>query len=108
MLKKDGCDPGRRAGLVLALPALAQETAGGGCGAGGSVRWGAIGAAFLLGIAAAAGAIGAGPGDVGGGGGHVPQPGRGRGHPDDDDHRPGPDRVPGPLRASDRFPDLGL
>ncbi|HKF43877.1 MAG TPA: ATP synthase F0 subunit C [Thermoanaerobaculia bacterium] len=43
----------------VALPALAQETAGGGVAPSG-VRWGAIGAAFLLGIAAAAGAIGQG------------------------------------------------
>ena len=43
----------------VALPALAQETAGGAPAASG-VRWGAIGAAFLLGIAAAAGAIGQG------------------------------------------------
>ena len=45
--------------LCLALPALAQETAGGAAPSGG-VKWGAIGAAFLLGIAAAAGAIGQG------------------------------------------------
>jgi F-type H+-transporting ATPase subunit c len=40
----------------LALPALAQEptTAG---GAASGVRWGALSAAFLLGIAAAAGAM---------------------------------------------------
>jgi F-type H+-transporting ATPase subunit c len=43
----------------LALPALAQEPAGGAAPASG-VKWGAIGAAFLLGIAAAAGAIGQG------------------------------------------------
>src|SRR5262245_4886469 len=43
----------------LALPALAQETAGGAAAPSG-VKWGAIGAAFLLGIAAAAGAIGQG------------------------------------------------
>ncbi len=40
----------------LALPALAQEPAAA-AGAGGGVRWGAISAAFLLGIAAAAGAM---------------------------------------------------
>ncbi len=40
----------------LALPAMAQESAAGGAGSGG-VRWGAISAAFLLGIAAAAGAV---------------------------------------------------
>ena len=45
--------------LCLALPAMAQETTGGGAATSG-VRWGAIGAAFLLGIAAAAGAIGQG------------------------------------------------
>ena len=44
--------------LCLALPAMAQETGGGAATSG--VRWGAIGAAFLLGIAAAAGAIGQG------------------------------------------------
>ncbi len=43
--------------LTLALPALGQE-AGGAAPAGtpGGVRWGVIGAAFLLGLAAAAGA----------------------------------------------------
>ena len=45
--------------LTLALPAMAQEPAGGAAAPSG-VRWGAIGAAFLLGIAAAAGAIGQG------------------------------------------------
>jgi F-type H+-transporting ATPase subunit c len=45
--------------LCLALPAMAQEPAGGAAAPAG-VRWGAIGAAFLLGIAAAAGAIGQG------------------------------------------------
>jgi F-type H+-transporting ATPase subunit c len=45
--------------VVLALPALAQETAGGAAAPSG-VKWGAIGAAFLLGIAAAAGALGQG------------------------------------------------
>jgi F-type H+-transporting ATPase subunit c len=40
--------------LVLAMPALAQEPAA--AGASGGVRWGVIGAAFLLGLAAAAGA----------------------------------------------------
>jgi F-type H+-transporting ATPase subunit c len=44
--------------LCLALPALAQETAG--AAPSGGVKWGAIGAAFLLGVAAAAGAIGQG------------------------------------------------
>jgi F-type H+-transporting ATPase subunit c len=43
----------------LALPAMAQEPAGGAAAPAG-VKWGAIGAAFLLGIAAAAGAIGQG------------------------------------------------
>ena len=46
--------------LLLALPAMAQDTAAGGPGASSGVRWGAIGAAFLLGIAAAAGAVGQG------------------------------------------------
>ena len=46
--------------VFLALPALAQETGGGAAGASGGVKWGAIGAAFLLGIAAAAGAVGQG------------------------------------------------
>ncbi len=41
--------------LVLAMPVLAQEAAGAAGGAGG-VKWGVIGAAFLLGVAAAAGA----------------------------------------------------
>ena len=59
----------------LALPALAQETAGGAAAPSGGVKWGAIGAAFLLGIAAAAGAIGAGPGHLGGGGGMSRNPG---------------------------------
>ena len=45
--------------VFLALPALAQETAGGAPAPSG-VKWGAIGAAFLLGIAAAAGAVGQG------------------------------------------------
>src|SRR6202162_364806 len=45
--------------LILALPAMAQEPAGGAPAPSG-VRWGAIGASFLLGIAAAAGAIGQG------------------------------------------------
>jgi F-type H+-transporting ATPase subunit c len=40
----------------LALPAMAQEPAATAAVAGG-VRWGAISAAFLLGIAAAAGAM---------------------------------------------------
>ncbi len=43
----------------LALPLMAQEPAGGAAAPSG-VKWGAIGAAFLLGIAAAAGAIGQG------------------------------------------------
>jgi F-type H+-transporting ATPase subunit c len=41
--------------LVLAMPVLAQEPATA-AGAGGTVKWGVIGAAFLLGLAAAAGA----------------------------------------------------
>jgi len=45
--------------VFLALPALAQETVGGAAAPAG-VKWGAIGAAFLLGIAAAAGAVGQG------------------------------------------------
>ena len=40
---------------LLAMPAFAQE-AGGAPGAAGGVKWGVIGAAFLLGVAAAAGA----------------------------------------------------
>ena len=40
---------------VLAMPAFAQETATT-AAAGGGVKWGVIGAAFLLGLAAAAGA----------------------------------------------------
>lgn len=47
--------------LVLALPLLAQEAgAAAPAGGAGGVKWGAIGAAFLLGIAAAAGALGQG------------------------------------------------
>ena len=41
--------------LALAVPAFAQENAAAGAG-GGGVKWGVIGAAFLLGVAAAAGA----------------------------------------------------
>ncbi len=41
--------------LVLAMPAFAQETRAAAAG-GGGVKWGVIGAAFLLGLAAAAGA----------------------------------------------------
>ena len=41
--------------VVVAMPALAQE-AGGAAGPAGGVKWGVIGAAFLLGVAAAAGA----------------------------------------------------
>ncbi len=41
----------------LALPALAQEPTAAGTAAVSGVRWGAISAAFLLGIAAAAGAM---------------------------------------------------
>jgi F-type H+-transporting ATPase subunit c len=40
----------------LALPAMAQETGTAGAASSG-VRWGALSAAFLLGIAAAAGAM---------------------------------------------------
>jgi F-type H+-transporting ATPase subunit c len=43
----------------LALPAMAQDTPASG-GAPAGVRWGALSAAFVLGIAAAAGAIGQG------------------------------------------------
>ena len=39
---------------LLAMPVLAQETAG--TATEGGVKWGVIGAAFLLGVAAAAGA----------------------------------------------------
>src|SRR5262245_22172491 len=46
--------------LLLALPALAQEAGRGTAPPAGGVKWGAIGAAFLLGIAAAAGAVGQG------------------------------------------------
>jgi F-type H+-transporting ATPase subunit c len=41
--------------LALAVPAFAQESAAAPAG-GGGVKWGVIGAAFLLGVAAAAGA----------------------------------------------------
>jgi F-type H+-transporting ATPase subunit c len=40
--------------LALAVPAFAQENAA--AAGGGGVKWGVIGAAFLLGVAAAAGA----------------------------------------------------
>jgi F-type H+-transporting ATPase subunit c len=42
--------------LVLALPMFAQETGAAGTTPSGGVKWGVIGAAFLLGIGAAAGA----------------------------------------------------
>src|SRR5262252_1297565 len=42
--------------LTLALPALAQEAGAAPAAAPGGVKWGVIGAAFLLGLAAAAGA----------------------------------------------------
>jgi F-type H+-transporting ATPase subunit c len=41
---------------VLALPALGQEAAGAGAAGSGGVKWGVIGAAFLLGLAVAGGA----------------------------------------------------
>src|SRR5215472_16013838 len=44
----------------VAFPVLAQETAGKAGAPSGGVRWGAIGAAFLRGISAAAGALGQG------------------------------------------------
>jgi F-type H+-transporting ATPase subunit c len=46
--------------VFLAFPVLAQEAGGKAAGPAGGVRWGAIGAAFLLGISAAAGALGQG------------------------------------------------
>ena len=42
--------------LVVSMPALAQENAAAAGGASEGVKWGVIGAAFLLGVAAAAGA----------------------------------------------------
>ena len=42
--------------VLLAMPALAQETGGAAATTSGGVKWGVIGAAFLLGLAAAAGA----------------------------------------------------
>ena len=42
--------------LILAMPAFARETGTAPAGAAGGVKWGVIGAAFLLGVAAAAGA----------------------------------------------------
>jgi F-type H+-transporting ATPase subunit c len=60
--------------LCLSLPALAQETAAA-APASGAVRWGAIGAAFLLGIAAAAGAIGQGRATSAAADGISPNPG---------------------------------
>jgi F-type H+-transporting ATPase subunit c len=41
---------------MLAMPALAQEAGGVAAGTPSGVKWGVIGAAFLLGVAAAAGA----------------------------------------------------
>jgi F-type H+-transporting ATPase subunit c len=46
--------------LVLALPAFAQEAGAAAAPTPGGVRWGVIGAAVLLGLAASAGAIGQG------------------------------------------------
>jgi F-type H+-transporting ATPase subunit c len=46
--------------VVLALPAMAQEGGNAPSSAPAGVRWGALSAAFVLGIAAAAGAIGQG------------------------------------------------
>jgi len=46
--------------VVLALPAMAQEAGNSQSSAPSGVRWGALSAAFVLGIAAAAGAIGQG------------------------------------------------
>ena len=43
--------------LAFALPALAQETTPSGGAVAAGVKWGVVGAAFLLGIAAAAGAV---------------------------------------------------
>jgi F-type H+-transporting ATPase subunit c len=42
--------------LALAMPALAQETGANAAGPAGGVRWGVIGAAFLLGLAVFGGA----------------------------------------------------
>jgi len=42
--------------LALAIPALAQETGANAAGPAGGVRWGVIGAAFLLGLAVFGGA----------------------------------------------------
>ena len=43
------------AAVLLAMPAFAQDTSAA-AGPAGGVKWGVIGAAFLLGVAAAAGA----------------------------------------------------
>jgi F-type H+-transporting ATPase subunit c len=43
------------ASVLLAMPAFAQE-AGGAAGAAGGVKWGVLGAAFLLGLAVFGGA----------------------------------------------------
>lgn len=48
--------------LLLAVSAFAQGPAADNTAAGGGVRWNLVSAAFLLGIAAAAGAIGQGRG----------------------------------------------
>ena len=45
---------------VLALPAMAQETAAAPAGGGSAVNLGIIGAAFAIGVAAAGGAVGQG------------------------------------------------
>ena len=42
--------------LVVSMPVLAQENAAAAGGTAAGVKWGVIGAAFLLGVAAAAGA----------------------------------------------------
>jgi F-type H+-transporting ATPase subunit c len=42
--------------LVLAMPAIGQETTAAGATGAGAVKWGVIGAAFLLGLAVFGGA----------------------------------------------------
>ena len=54
MLKKTGLFVGLA--LALAMPALAQQAAGAAATPAGGVKWGVIGAAFLLGLAVFGGA----------------------------------------------------
>ncbi|MGH9443001.1 MAG: ATP synthase F0 subunit C [Thermoanaerobaculia bacterium] len=57
-MSKKGMFTGLAAAMLMAMPAFAQETAG--AAATGGVKWGALAAAFTMGIAAFAGAFGQG------------------------------------------------